>query len=89
MSKAHMPNGSTHKESAAWGLIAVSIILFIMIGYRFVVYKFSNFGGLPNPLTGNAGFLRNLMKEDSFAHTLLYVVLFALVFNATLSFFID
>lgn len=73
---AHMPSGSMYQQAAAWELLAVSVVLFLMICYRFKVG--SHFGG----------WTKNPMVENSYSHTLLYIILFILVFTAMLSFFL-
>lgn len=77
---AHIPSGSIYQQAAAWELVIVSIILAGMIVFRCV--KRSKFH--------SEGFsLKGMMNENSSAHTLLYFIIFALVFSAMLSFFIN
>jgi hypothetical protein len=70
----HMPSGSMYQQAAAWMLVVVSLILFGMIVYKIFKNKYS--------------FNFSIMNEGSPLHTALYLLIFALVFSATLSFFL-
>jgi len=75
---AHMPSGSMYQQAAAWELLVTSIILAGMILFRW--WKGSKYH--------SDGWTKNFMVENSKSHTFLYMILFALVFSAMLSFFI-
>jgi len=77
---AHMPMGSIYQQAAAWELVVVSIILFLMICYRVKNVGWGETSGR---------FYKNFMEEKSWVHTFLYFVIFVLVVSAMLSFFIN
>ncbi len=82
--QAHLPSGTMYQQAAAWELLVASIILAAMIVFRFVFRKtYHSF-----EYKGAGGFLSSGMTENSLAHTVLYFILFALVFSATMSFFV-
>lgn len=81
---AHMPKGSEFQQAAAWELLVASIILASLILYRFSKRNIFHAEGIRS-FKG----LGSLIKENSIWHTILYIVLFVLVFSAMLSFFIE
>jgi hypothetical protein len=79
------PKGSDLKKAAAWELVTVSIILFVMIVYRLSPTSYSPFSLIPQsitkPISNGVGYF---MGENSMVHTLLYVLLLVLVLSSVI-----
>lgn len=85
------PKGSDFKKAAAWELVIVSIILFIMVVYRLSPTSYTPFSMIPSfitkPISNGVGYF---MGENTMVHTLLYVLLLVLVLSSVIiGFFYD